>query len=101
MLKTIDRIIRRIGLASIVTLATGMMAQSLPTAPPSGYDQAGRFPAGTVQMNVSYWSSVAGRNLVMHVYTPPGYSTNRRYGVVYCYQGIGDGPQHIFMDTYI
>jgi enterochelin esterase-like enzyme len=93
--------IRRASLAFVLALVTGMVAQTLPTTPPAGYDQAARFPAGMVQMNISYWSSVAGRNLVMHVYTPPGYSPNQRYGVVYCYQGIGDGPQHIFMDTYI
>ena len=30
------------------------------------------------------------------VYTPPGYSTSQKYGVIYAYQGIGTDPGTIF-----
>jgi endo-1,4-beta-xylanase len=73
-------------------------AVDFPIMPPAGYDQAGRYPAGTVRWNVSYYSSVAGRNLNMHVYTPPGYNPSQKYGVIYCYQGIGVGADTIFLD---
>lgn len=92
---------KRAAFALFLTCASELAAETFPVTPAASYDQAGRFPAGTIERNISYYSTVAGRNLVMHVYTPPGYSNSQRYGVVYCYQGIGDGPQHIFMDTYI
>jgi enterochelin esterase-like enzyme/fibronectin type 3 domain-containing protein/regulation of enolase protein 1 (concanavalin A-like superfamily) len=85
-------------LATLLVMPPQLMAQPLPTLPPVGYDQSGRFPAGTVAWNVSYYSSVAGRNLNMHVYTPPGYNPTRKYGVVYCYQGIGVGADTTFLD---
>lgn len=34
----------------------------------------------------------------MHVYTPPGYNTNQKYGVIYCYQGIDVGADTAFLD---
>lgn len=83
---------------TFLALPLAALAQPFPTLPSAGYDQSGRFPAGTVQWNVSYYSSVAGRNINMHVYTPPGYSTARKYGVVYCYQGIGVGADTMFAD---
>jgi enterochelin esterase family protein len=73
------------------------MAQNLPTAPSSGYDTSGRYPAGAIN-TISYYSSVAGRNVDMMVYTPPGYNTSQKYGVVYCYQGISTGINTIFAD---
>ena len=86
-----------LALAGLVLLSEGVMA-ALPEAPPTGYDQPGRYPAGTVHWNVSYYSSVAGRNLNMHVYTPPGYNPNKKYAVIYCYQGIGVGADATFAD---
>ncbi len=75
-----------------------VIAQPLPVTPPVGYDQSGRYPAGTVQWNISYYSSVAGSNVIMHVYTPPGYNPSQKYGVVYCYQGISAGADTTFAD---
>ena len=77
---------------------THVTADDFSIIPPAGYDQAGQYPAGTVHWNVSYYSSVAGRNLDMHVYTPPGYSPSQKYGVIYCYQGIGVGADTTFLD---
>jgi len=87
---------RPILLFSAAVMSAHVVAQPLPTMPPPGYDQPGRYPAGTVQWNVSYYSSVAGSNLTMHVYLPPNYNTNQKYAVIYCYQGIGVGADTIF-----
>ncbi len=83
---------------ALLLIPLAVVAQPLPTMPPAGYDQGGRFPAGTIQWSVSYYSSVAGSNLTMHVYTPPGYTPSRKYGVVYCYQGIGVNADTMFAD---
>ncbi len=92
--------LKRIGfsVAGLFAIPACLMARPLPTLPPTGYDQPGRYPPGTVTWNVSYYSSVAGSNLHMHVYTPPGYSTSQKYGVIYCYQGIGVGADTTFLD---
>ncbi|HLP78829.1 MAG TPA: carbohydrate-binding protein, partial [Candidatus Paceibacterota bacterium] len=74
------------------------IAQPLPVTPPVGYDKGGRFPAGTITWNISYYSSVAGSNVTMHVYTPPGYTPSKKYGVIYCYQGIGAPADWTFAD---
>ncbi len=83
-------------LAGLLVLPAWVMAQPLPVTPPVGYDQSGRYPAGTVQWNISFYSSVAGSNVIMHVYTPPNYNSNQKYGVVYCYQGISAGADTTF-----
>ena len=73
-------------------------AQIFPITPAEGYDQyRGGIAHGTVS-NVSYFSSVANRNLEMIVYVPPGYNPNQKYAVIYCYQGIGVGPDTIYAD---
>ena len=87
-----------LALAGLFVMSVPVTADDFPIMPPAGYDQSGRYPAGTVHWNVSYYSSVAGRNLNMHVYTPPGYNPNHKYGVIYCYQGIGVGADTIFLD---
>jgi enterochelin esterase family protein len=79
-----------------------MTAQTLPTMPPGGpdngtFDKSGRYPAGTVN-HTSFYSAVAGKNVDLWVYTPPGYSTSQKYGVVYGYQGIGVDAGSIFYD---
>lgn len=80
-----------------------MTAQTtLPTMPTGGpdnstFDKPNRFPAGTTK-HTSFYSKVAGKNVDMWVYTPPGYSTSQSYGVVFCYQGIGTDAGNIFYD---
>ncbi|NLK40487.1 MAG: carbohydrate-binding protein [Planctomycetes bacterium] len=85
-------------LAGLLLMSPHVTAEDFAMMPPAGYDQAGQYPAGTVHWNVSYYSSVAGRNLNMHVYTPPGYNPSQKYGVIYCYQGIGVGADTTFLD---
>jgi hypothetical protein len=50
-------------LVGLLAAPAPVLAQALPTTPPAGYDQGGRYPAGTIQWNVSYYSSVAGRKV--------------------------------------
>ncbi len=85
-------------ITSVFTTTIISSANSLPTMPPSGYDKSGQHPAGKVHWNVSYYSTVAKRNLNMHVYTPPGYNAKQKYSVIYCYQGIGVGADTTFLD---
>jgi MYXO-CTERM domain-containing protein len=59
-------------------------AQDLPRMPPSGYYTAvASNPKGTVD-NITY-----GSNYVARVYTPPGYSTSRKYPAMYLMHGLG------------
>jgi enterochelin esterase-like enzyme len=87
-------------LAGLVVIPACVMAQTLPTMPSGGpdngtFDKEGRYPAGTVSA-VTYYSPSIGSNNTMWVYTPPGYATSKKYGVVYGYPGIGAGADTIF-----
>jgi len=78
---------------------------TLPTMPAGGpdngtYDKPGRFPAGTVS-TIDFYSSVAGKKVDMLVYTPPGYSTSQKYGVIFCYQGMGDKASSVFYGDWV
>jgi enterochelin esterase-like enzyme len=81
--------------AGLFVIPAWVLAQPLPTMPPTGYDQGGLYPAGTVTA-VSYYSPSQGANDTMYVYTPPGYNPSQKYPVVYGYPGIGAGADTIF-----
>lgn len=88
-----------------LTLSSSVEAQILPTMPADGpdegiYDKPDRYPAGNVE-KVNFYSSVAGRNIDMLVYTPPEYTTDKKYGVIYCYQGLGDNAASIFTGDWV
>jgi enterochelin esterase-like enzyme len=85
------------GLLFIASLTTEGVSWSapLPTMPPTGYDQGGRYPAGKVQ-EITYHSSVTNGDRKMEIYTPPGYTTNQKYPVIYGIHGIGAWPDTIF-----
>jgi enterochelin esterase-like enzyme len=65
------------------------LADTFPTLPPSGYDQ--------VQSNIShgqvnsiyYQSTATNSQRPAKVYLPPGYSTSKKYSVMYLLHGIG------------
>jgi enterochelin esterase-like enzyme/fibronectin type 3 domain-containing protein len=87
-------------LAGLIAIPAWVMAQPLPTMPPGGpdngdFDKGGRFPAGSVT-GVSYYSPSQSANDTMYVYLPPGYTTSKRYPVIYGYPGIGAGADTIF-----
>ncbi|MDA3816976.1 MAG: RICIN domain-containing protein [Prolixibacteraceae bacterium] len=78
---------------------------TLPSMPAGGpdngtYDKSDRYPAGSVS-TVNFYSSVAGKNVDMLVYTPPGYSTSQKYGVIFCYQGMGDKASSVFNGAWV
>lgn len=90
---------------SVMLLSTGLQAQTLPTMPEGGpdngtYDKPGRYPAGKVD-SVNFYSSVAGKNVEMWVYTPPEYSKDQKYGVIFCYQGITDKSAYVFKGDWV
>lgn len=56
--------------------------------PPAGIDAEKDVPHGKLEM-VSYDSKSVGTTRKMNVYTPPGYSTEKKYPVLYLLHGIG------------
>lgn len=56
--------------------------------PPAGIDAKSEVPHGKLEM-VSYESKSVGTTRKMNVYTPPGYSADRKYPVLYLLHGIG------------
>ena len=60
------------------------------SAAPSGFDRRrGEAPAGKVE-RIEYDSKTVGIKRKMVIYTPPGYSQDQRYPVLYLLHGIGD-----------
>jgi enterochelin esterase-like enzyme len=56
--------------------------------PPAGIDANKDVPHGKLEM-VSYESKSVGTTRKMNVYTPPGYSSEKKYPVLYLLHGIG------------
>lgn len=56
--------------------------------PPAGIDAEKDVPHGKMEM-VSYDSKSVGTTRKMQVYTPPGYSSEKKYPVLYLLHGIG------------
>jgi enterochelin esterase-like enzyme len=76
----------------LAVLAPAMLAQTPPQTfahAPQGFDvQRENVPRGRVE-RVEYDSTVTGNRRPVIVYTPPGYSANRRYPVLYLLHGLG------------
>ena len=81
------------GAPGSLTTATASMPTSgmdLFPVPPAGYDAVREgIPHGEVTV-VEYDSRTLGTRRAMRVYTPPGYSTARRYPVLYMLHGLGN-----------
>jgi enterochelin esterase-like enzyme len=57
--------------------------------PPEGFDRRrADIPRGRLEM-IEYDSKTVGTTRKMQVYTPPGYTTDRKYPVLYLLHGIG------------
>jgi enterochelin esterase-like enzyme len=56
--------------------------------PPAGIDKEKDVPHGKLEM-ISYESRTVGATRKMNVYTPPGYSKDQKYPVLYLMHGIG------------
>ncbi len=73
-------------------------AASLPSMPPSGYDQVRNgIPRGQV-VNISYYSTATNSTRPAKIYLPPGYSTDKRYSVLYLLHGIGGSENDWFWE---
>ncbi|GAA0400713.1 alpha/beta hydrolase [Paenibacillus motobuensis] len=77
------------------------------TIAPDGYDQyRENIARGNVKV-VEYFSVTVGKSRKMRIYTPPGYSGNQTYNVLYLLHGIGGdenewfnhGQPHIILDN--
>lgn len=74
-------------------------------APPEGFlKEREGIPHGKLEL-VEYESTTVGTTRKMNVYTPPGYSTEKKYPVLYLLHGIGGdenewvrfaSPNHLF-----
>ena len=62
--------------------------QAFPDPPPGFNTKRIGIPAGKLEM-IEYESKSVGTRRRMQVYTPPGYSTERKYPVIYLLHGIG------------
>ena len=79
-----------LGLAQID--AASLKADSTPTFPdpPAGFDgYRENIPHGKLTV-VQYHSMTLGKDRQMNVYTPPGYSANTKYPVLYLLHGLGE-----------
>ncbi len=64
--------------------------------PPSGFDKANSaIPHGKIT-TVTYHSTTVGVNRQTLVYTPPGYSSDKKYNVLYLLHGIGGDEREWF-----
>lgn len=57
-------------------------------APPEGFKSERDVPHGKLEM-IEYDSKTVGTTRKMNVYTPPGYTTDKQYPVLYLLHGIG------------
>ena len=81
------------GAQGSLTTATASMPTSgmdVFPAPPVGFDAAREGIARGEVALVEYDSKTLGTRRTMRVYTPPGYSTARRYPVLYLLHGLGN-----------
>jgi enterochelin esterase-like enzyme len=76
-------------ISAIVALPAVALAHETPMpAPPSGWDtERSGIPHGTVMSTTYPAGSYGMKN--MRVYLPPGYSTARKYPVLYLHHGLG------------
>jgi MYXO-CTERM domain-containing protein len=76
------------GLMALPTLVYASNPAGLPV-PPTGFDaKNNNIPHGKVETSLSYTTTKYGQQKVT-IYTPPGYSTDQKYPVLYLHHGIG------------
>lgn len=76
------------GLLSLPLAAFSTDDAKLPV-PPSGWNQEKSVPHGELKKNVSYQTRNFGTQLYS-IHLPPGYSTEKKYPVLYLHHGITD-----------
>lgn len=82
----------RVFIASVLALllvpGTLLYGQEKPPVPPEGFDRVSDVPHGAIKL-VTYPSKTVGVDRRAVVYTPPGYSEEQKYPVLYLLHGIG------------
>ncbi|MDP4179579.1 MAG: alpha/beta hydrolase-fold protein [Bacillota bacterium] len=58
-------------------------------APPTGYDQYRSNIAHGAVKTITYYSTTTKSDRKAMIYTPPGYTTNQKYSVMYLLHGVG------------
>lgn len=77
-------------LLAIAFVMTGpVLAQAAEEAAPQGFDQVRQTPHGKVATD-AYESKSLGFQRKLTIYTPPGYSKDKKYPVLYLLHGSGD-----------
>ncbi|HEX7510482.1 MAG TPA: alpha/beta hydrolase-fold protein, partial [Chitinivibrionales bacterium] len=78
-----------IGLMMLPALAFCVTDSTNLPVPPQGFDaKTSSIPHGTLTASTSYPTTKYGQ-MKVKVYTPPGYSTSKKYPVLYLHHGIG------------
>jgi enterochelin esterase-like enzyme len=83
-----SRLLARVGVLLALTVPVPLFAQS--GKAPEGFDARREGVARGKLETVEYDSKVVGIKRQMVVYTPPGYSRDEKYPVLYLLHGIGD-----------
>jgi enterochelin esterase-like enzyme len=88
-----------LGLSAFVFSTVLLQAAEQPAGdvPPQGYDQVRQgIEKGTLNQRVEYDASAVSPGLKrwMEVYTPPGYTKDKKYPVLYLLHGIGGNETH-------
>lgn len=93
----------------LIAVDTNVFAQAPVKQPPPGFDQLRTEIAHGNIDSISYFSKTVDTVRKAMVYTPPGYTKNKKYPVLYLLHGIGGdekewlkggGPQHILDNLY-
>ncbi|RYY52953.1 MAG: esterase [Chitinophagaceae bacterium] len=82
---------KKIILPALLMIASGFtsLAQKIPLQAPAGFDSVrSNIPHGKID-TLTYASTTVGTNRRTLVYTPPGFSKNKKYPVLYLLHGIG------------
>jgi enterochelin esterase-like enzyme len=76
-------------LFSLLLISTTIFSQEIEQHAPPGFDSVQQnIPHGKID-TISYYSTTVGTTRRSLIYTPPGYSINKKYPVLYLLHGIG------------
>lgn len=98
---------KRISMHLVCLLTASMCTQAQISQAPTGFDvEKPGISKGRVEM-ISYPSKTVGNDRKARVYTPPGFSKDKQYPVLYLLHGIGgdenewyyNGTPHIILDN--
>lgn len=83
-------------LFALLILTSSIFSQDIEKRAPQGFDSAQHnIPHGKID-TISYNSTTVGTTRRSLIYTPPGYSTNKKYPVLYLLHGIGGDEKEWF-----